>query len=372
MLLPAAILALASFQDAPPASPPAAAPAKNDRVVARVPGSFLHVAMDIPGYTTDQRNATILRRIYGEKGVFVGAIPSKLTAIELLASKADKEGKTDEAWRNDNLADSGTHWKEFEAAGFACGELALMLDGSGSHDFHAFFVRAGYQFDLHVGEAMTNERKETITRETFAKMAETLRFAVVRRGTWEQMPEAALDVMHQAISRKDGWKAWLEERTKEASGDYATQFAAAELSRHFGAPPAELMPLYARAIEILEKKVAAKEQLSAKENLALAASEDGLALALLDSNEPEKAIPHLDRAVAVAQDLTAPIRAGVIYNLACAHARLGHEEIAIARMIESESQQPGAFVRARADKDFDPIRKSQKFQDILNGDRVNH
>lgn len=371
MLLIAAIL-LVSVQDAPPATPPEVVPAKKDTIVARVRGSFLHIAIDIPGFTTDERNARILGRIFGERGVLVGAVPSKLTSIELLADKVDKETKTDEAWRNENLADSGARWNEFEGAGLSCGELSMMLDGSGSHDYHAFFVRGGYQFDLHVGESLTSERRETITREALVKMLETLRFAVVRRGTWEQMPEATLDVMHQAIIRKEGWKAWLKERSEAASDDYATQFAAAEVSRHFGVPVGEQIPFYRRTIEILDAKIAAKEQLSAKENLALATSEDGFALALLDSGEPEKAIPHLERALQVAHDLTAPIRAGVTYNLACAHARLGHEEIAIARLIESESTQPGALNRARVDKDFDTIRQSKRLQDILSGDRVNH
>lgn len=361
MLLAAAFL-LASVQGAPPA--------QKDTVVGRVPGSFLHVAIGIPGFTLDDRNATILRKIFGDRGVLIGAVPSKLASIELLAGKVVKETQTDESWRDENLADSGTRWKEFEAAGTACGELSMMIDGSGSHDFHAFFVRGGYQFDLHVGETTTAERKETITKGDFVKMLETVRFAVVRRGTWEQMPEVTLDVMHQAITHKGGWKTWLKERSEAANDDYATQFAAAETSRHFEAPVEEQIPFYRRTIEILDARLTVTQPLSAKENLALAASEDGFAIALLDSGEPEKALPHLERALRVAQDLTAPIRAGVAYNLACAHARLGHEEHAIAKLIESESMQPGAIARARTDTDFDKIRPSKSFQAILNTDRV--
>ncbi|MFN0007279.1 MAG: TPR end-of-group domain-containing protein [Planctomycetota bacterium] len=361
MLLATAIL-LASAQDAPPA--------KKDTVVRRVPGSFLHVAIDIPGFTTDDRNAKILAKIFGDRGVLVGAVPSKLASVELLASPAGEPAQTDERWRDENLADSGTRWKQFEAAGTACGELSMMIDGSGSHDFHSFFVRGGFQFDLHVGETTTKERQETITKEDFVKMLESLRFAVVRRGTWEQMPEAALDVMHQAILRKDGWKAWLKERSEAAKDDYATQFAAAEVSRHFGAPFEEQIPLYLRTIEILDARPPDAKPLSAKEALALAASEDGLAIAFLDSGAPEKALPHLERALKVAHDLTAPIRAGVAYNLACAHARLGHEEHAVAKLIESENMEPGAFFRARTDKDFDKIRQSKPFQALLNTERA--
>jgi tetratricopeptide (TPR) repeat protein len=184
------------------------------------------------------------------------------------------------------------------------------------------------------------------------------------------MPDAALEAMHQALSRKDGWKAWWKERAEASKLDYATQFAVAEVARHSGATAKEQIPHYWRAVEILDARLAASSPLSAKENLALAACEDGLALALLDSNDPERALPHLERALRVAQDLTAPVRAGVAYNLACAHARLGHEEHAIAKLLESESQEPGAIVRARADKDFDKLRQSKTFQSVLNTERV--
>ena len=371
MLLLSAIL-LVSLQGATPGTPLPVVPAEKDTVVARVPGSFLHVAIDIPGFTTDERNAKILARIFADRGVLVGAIPSKLTSIELIATKLGQETKTDEAWRDENLKDSGAHWDEFDAAGFACGEISMSLDGSGSHDVHAFFVRGGYEFDLHMGETTTGERKEALSRDGFVKMLGTLRFAVVRRGTWEQMPQATLDVMHQAINRKDGWKPWLKERAESARDDYATQFAAAEVSMHFGAPAGELMPYYQRTIEILDARRTPTAPLSAPETLALAASEDGLGIALLDAGEPEKAILHFKRALEVAHDLTAPIRAGVTYNLACAHARLGHEEIAITLLLDAEDAQPGALTRASNDKDFDKLRQSKRFLEILSGKRDDH
>jgi tetratricopeptide (TPR) repeat protein len=132
------------------------------------------------------------------------------------------------------------------------------------------------------------------------------------------------------------------------------------------------LPLYQRVIEIFQPRVEAKAILTAPENLALAASEDGLALALLDSDRTKEAIPHLERAFQVARDLTAPTRGGILYNLACAHARLGNAAVAIEKLIEAESQQSGCLARAHTDKDFDPIRESKRFQDLLNGDRGNY
>ena len=101
----------------------------------------------------------------------VGAIPSKLASVELLAEKDEKGPTTDEKWRSLNLDDSGVRWNLFDGTGAACGELSVMMDGSGSHEFHAFFVRGGYRFDLHASEALSAERKGDFTREAFARMA---------------------------------------------------------------------------------------------------------------------------------------------------------------------------------------------------------
>jgi hypothetical protein len=367
-----ASLFLASItQESVPATPPPL-PTRDDTIVARVPGSFLHVAIDIPEFSTENRNAAILKRIFGDRGVIIGAIPSRLVAIEVLAEREPDLKATNESWRTDNLSGSGARWNEFDAAGTACADLGVMLDGSGSHDYHAFFVRAGHRFDLHVGESTAKDRESVFSRASFVEILESVRMAVVRRGTWQQMPPGSITLMDEAIRRQNGWRALLLERMEAAQDDYAVWFGAAELSRHFELPPAELLPLYQRVIEIFQPRVEAKAILTAPENLALAASEDGLALALLDSDRTKEAIPHLERAFQVARDLTAPTRGGILYNLACAHARLGNAAVAIEKLIEAESQQSGCLARAHTDKDFDPIRESKRFQDLLNGDRGNY
>ncbi|MFN0009495.1 MAG: TPR end-of-group domain-containing protein [Planctomycetota bacterium] len=363
MLLSISLILLQS----PPPAPAAAAPVvqKGERqsaVIARLPGSFVHIRLEIPGFTEDDRNAKILKNLLGERAVIAGAIPAAFTSFEVMADREKDSKLTNEQWRDQNLEGSGSRWKEFDAAGMACGEHTAMIDGSGSHDLHAFAVLGGYRIDVHAGESLTATRKAAFTREEFTRILETLRLAVVRRGAWHQMPDEALDLMNSALRRAD-WRAWMDELAKKTPDDYAIPFATAELLRHEEAPPAEPIPYYTRAIELL----AAKKGATAKETLAYATCEDGLALALLDSNEPAKAIPHLEKGLAIAGDLTAPVRGGIAYNLACAHARLGHEDEAVARLLESEGWAPGALQRAKIDKDFDSIRKSVKFQRALVG-----
>jgi hypothetical protein len=368
MLLALPILLLQAAHPPPGQTPAAPVAAPSDVVVAGVQGSFLQVRMEIPGLKADERHALIVRNALAERCVFVGALPELLALVDVSAEKETGKPLTSAQWRDENFFGSGTSWKLFEASGMACGEMSMMIEGSGSHDLHAFLVRGGYRFDIHASESLTTARGFKLTREAFTTWLASLRLAVVRRGTWDQMPAPAIELMSSAFQRPTEWKSWLDERAKASPEDYAVPFAAAELLRYFESPPAEQLPAYTRAIELL----AARKEPSLPEKLAHATSEDGLAIALLDSGEAEKAIPHLERGLVIAAKLTAPVRAGLTYNLACAHARLAHEEVAIARLLESESLMPGAVQRARKDKDFDPIRQSQRFQDLMNGDRGNH
>ena len=73
-----------------------------------MPGSFLHLAIDIPGFTTAERNAVVLRQVFGNRGVLIGAVPAQLTSIEILADEEKNPEATDEKWREENLSGSGT------------------------------------------------------------------------------------------------------------------------------------------------------------------------------------------------------------------------------------------------------------------------
>ncbi len=85
----------------------------------------------------------------------------------------------------------------------------------------------------------------------------------------------------------------------------------------------------------------------------------------------EKALPHLESALKIAGNLTAPVRAAIQYDQARVHARLGHAELAIELIRKSECETPGALDRARVDKEFEAMRKSTELQDLFRGDRNN-
>jgi tetratricopeptide (TPR) repeat protein len=181
------------------------------------------------------------------------------------------------------------------------------------------------------------------------------------------MPAAALELMNGSFRRPDDWKAWLDEQER-AKPDYVVPFARAELLRFLEGKPEDQISAYRRAVELLE----AKKDQGATDRLAHAASEDGLALALLDSGDAEKAGPHLESALKIAGNLTAPVRGAILYDQARVQSRLGNADRAIELLKKSEGEDTGAVARARVDKEFESIRSSKGFQELLGGDRLNH
>jgi hypothetical protein len=355
---------------ASPAPSVAAPSAAASDVLGRVPNTRLFLRLDVPGFTKDDRTAKILQQALGLRGVIIGAIPDQLALLQVIVDKETDKHITDAEWRDLNLEGGGGSWKYFETGGLSCGETTVMMEGSGSHDYHGFTVRGGHRIDLSLSESLSDKHAPNVPRELFDRLVKSFRLGLVRLGTWNQMPAAALDFMDAAFKRTDDWKNWFDEQQKAKPEDYAVPFAKAEVLRFYESKPEEQIPAYARAIEIL----AAKKDCTAADRLAHAASEDGMALAFLEKSEAsevEKALPHLESALKIAGNLTAPVRAAIQYDQARVHARLGHAEIAIDLIKKSESEDPGAIDHARVDKEFEAMRKSAPLQELFRGDRGN-
>jgi hypothetical protein len=326
------------------------------------------VRLDVPGFTGDERHARALRGALGPRGVFVGVIPADGANFELVIDKEPEKQPhmTDAEWRDFNLKDAGAAWKYFEGAGFLCGEASLFFEGSGSHDLHAFTVRAGQRINVHMSESWDAAHKPHLTRPAFLAIASTFRLGALRVGAWSDQPPQAIDAMDRALQSAD-WGARLLELAKENPGDFAIPLAAAELAVAFERPAAEPIESYAKAIEIL----AAKKELEAAERFALVLCEEGLGLALSATKDREKSVAHFDRAQKLAESLPARIRSAVLVDRARAEARLGHAETALERLQEAEKIEAGAILRTLHDKDLAPVRELPWFKNFLSGDRDN-
>jgi len=341
------------------------APPPSNEVVARIGNTPLHARLEIPGFTQDQRAAKALQQALGGRGILVGAIPDRSAMVVLIVDKENEKRLDDLEWRDANLKGSGTEWKYFESHGMPCGEASILVDGSGSHDFHAFAVRAGYRFDLNLSESLERSKPGNLGRAQFEELVDTFRLGLVRLGTWNQMPAVVMDRMDAALRQGGRWDAYLAELARSNREDYTIPFARAEMLRFhrtgLGEQPAE----YARAAKLL----AAERDMDARERLAYAACEHGHGLALLDGGNGLESLEHFQAALKIARDLTAPARAEIGYDLARAHARLGHVVPAVDRLLEAEAQHPGALGRARMDPDFDEVRPTKAFSELFQGKR---
>jgi tetratricopeptide (TPR) repeat protein len=361
----------------PQSPPPAAAPtaqqaaSTSNDLIAPVPGTKLTVRLDVPGFTGEERHAAALKQALGPRGIFVGVLPAEGANLELVIEKEPEKQPhmSDAAWRDFNLKDAGAAWKYFEGQGFLCGEASLNFEGSGSHDLHAFAVRAGQRIDLHMSESWDATRKPRLTRSRFLAVASTFRLAAVRFGAWSDQPPQAIDAMDRALQSLQGagWQDALAETAKASPGDFAIPLAAAELARAFDRPVAESIESYSKAIEIL----AAKKEPDAVERFARVLGEEGLALALADAKDREKALAHFERAQKLAESMPARIRSAILFDRARAETRLGHAETALEHLREADRIESGAIVRAINDKDFAPVRELPWFKMFLSGDRDN-
>ena len=349
-----------------PAPPPAV---ESSELVGCVPGTRLFARLDVPGFTTEERHAQIMKQALGPRGIFVGVMQNEQANLELVIEKEPEEQPpmTDAEWRDFNLLDAGSSWKSFDSAGLLGGEAFLMFEGSGQHDLHGFAVRGGYRIDLHVGESWDAKRPPRISRARFVEIASTFRLALVRVGTWKEMPPRALELMDQALQKDATWRAYLEDLAKATPDDYAIHFAAAEVGRFLGEPGAKQAEDFRRAIE----RLAAKKDLDAADRLAHVACEHGLAQIALEAKDPKAVGVHFDAAQKASEDLSPGVRAAVLYDRACAEGRLGRPESALERLKEAESIRPGALQLAIHEKDLAAVRELPWFKNFLDGDRSN-
>lgn len=369
LLLVVSILQSALQATAPtPAPKPAPAPPPSE-LIATIPGTKLLVRLEVPGFTTEERHAQAMKQALGPRGVFVGVLTEEQASLELVVDKeSDMKGHmTDAEWRDFNLKDSGSLWKYFDAPGMLGGEATLVFEGSGSHDFHVFTVRAEHLFDLHLSESFDAKRQPRISRARFLEIAATLRLAIVRYGTYGAMPPHLIEVVDQALQRTETRAAYLADLAKASPDDYAIPLAAGEVARALGRPAAEQIEGYAKAVQLL----AAKTDLAATDRIAQVLAEVGLAVACLDAADPEKVLPHFDAAQKIAADLPPAYHGGVLFDRACAEARLGHTEAALERLKEASKIEPASMQRALHEKDLAAVRELPWFKNYLTGDRDN-
>lgn len=344
---------------------PATPAAKTDVVVVRVPSTHLHLRVEIPGFENDKRTTDIMRKSLGDKALLFGSIKSLGTNITCIIEPEGEVHLTSAQRREKALAHDESKPTFFEVGDVACSEARWMVERiSGLHALHAFVVAGGYAFDLSFSASIEPGRPDKLTREYFEQVVRSIRFALVRRGTWDDLPGEVIDLMSETAFCLPTWIDCMEHRTKERADDWAVHFVMAEMLKHVGAPEKAQAEAYARAITLLE----VRKDPPRLERFVRVLAEDGLGLALADMDKVAESIPHFRKGYDVASELDVPARAGLAYNLACSYARVADGEKAVEFLKKAVAVDGSYLKRATEDRDFAKVREDKTFQDLLRGD----
>lgn len=336
------------------------APAIDAEVVSgRVAGTSIGFALSVNDFPRDDVGLTALRKTYGETAVWRGLRQPGDTTVNIITV----HGKihTSAEWRDIILGNKKVGAGLFDIDGTACAEQVRELTFPyRSVGWHAYVTAHDACVDVH---AFTTAKGDElgITKDEFEKIVKSVRFAIVRRGAWNDFSERYLELSRQALASDDGI-AWLKEQLASApKDDRAAALALAEHMMEAKADPAELV----KAFTLAAAPSASAEKPSAKLVFARALALDGLGVASLQLGKPEEALARLleSRELGTTASLTA--RAGIAYDLAAAYAANKDVEHAMQQLKIAVALEPIWLGFAARDSLFDAVRAEPAFAEFV-------
>lgn len=333
-------------------------------MVFRASGTYLNLKVELDGFETDVKGFDALRKRYRDFAVAYGHVVPKDVTFSILSSLDETGDGTSVEWRKRTLANTLTGAGVFEVQGIACSEhIREIGDPFVQTSWHAFALAGDRVFDLHVN-FIAEKDKPLLARADFERMVAGTRFAIVRRGTWDELSAPTLALMHEHLAQGPGGLAALRERARAADATPSVHFALAELARArtTGAPaPAELLELH-RAAATAAASVA---QPSAHDTFERAVALDGEGIALLDLDRPQDALVPLASARDLLGSTASTARGPIAYDLACAQARAGDAKSALATLAQAVALDERFRAQAAADKDFASLKDDAAFVELV-------
>jgi hypothetical protein len=364
MILDALLLAL---QTPAAQAQPARAPAEA-RVFA-VPGTDVQVRAALPGLIDVPERLAGLRKAQGEMLLYACDLGSPDVRVMLRGGPAATLPA--EEWRRLGLGERNAGAGLFVVGRAACSELIRSLNPPYRDvDRQAFVVVAGAMVNLQV-VALEHTDPEALGRGGFGALVEGLRYAVVRRGSWEDRPQRWLDLSHEACLRADG-VAWLAEQAAAEKAGWIEHLALAE---HATALRDATVDVAAHA-EAARVHLAALEKPGRPERSALMLAQDlqGLALAhegdgKQDDAHQREALAHAEEhlrdALSIAKELGGVAEAGITADLALLRAA-AHDAEGCAELLDAAfAQDPGLKARLVHDPLLDPVRNDERVAPLL-------
>jgi tetratricopeptide (TPR) repeat protein len=342
------------------------------------------VRLDVADLRVADRESPSMRTRYGDRAVIVGTIDPGDAALSLVTIVADGNPTSAERRELAMKGVEGEH-ERFEVDGVACVQSTHdLVEGLREVSMRAFPNAAGQAFELAVS-SVTGPDRVAFERAAFEEVVSSLRFAWLRRGVFGDYPPAVIETMHAHLhgdvpvleARLDVLLERLGKiaRGEEPAPEPAVDFAYAELLSRLEHPIEGITAIYDRVISTLHRASPADAR-SAQDRLLLALSEEGSGRLYVRDHDfgsghellagrLETGIRCFWRALGQAQSLRPEFRAGITYNLACAHALVPDGENALKRLAEAIEIDPAYRDLAREDPDFRLLRADERFQELV-------
>jgi hypothetical protein len=303
-----------------------------------------------------------LTKRFGDRGVYAGKLPDKKTTVKV--ATAYGEMNTPKEWRDRLLGDQIVGAGQFDVGSFACTEHSHDLEPPFAElGWHAFMTAGDTVFDFTLF-TLRNGDESPVKKADFVTIVKGARFAVLRLGGWDEMPEAVLTRMQSAFEheREKGdtsGAAWLAGQC--APGDWACALAAEEVGLHEKMDAAKRLELCDSVIADLGKAGSRGKT----EEFALLTAHSGRALALRDAGKFDDALAAVTKAQDEAGAHGTTATSTLAYDLATIQAGRKDVAAAVAALKQAIAVNPDWRAFAIHDASFQPIGTDKSLYALL-------
>jgi hypothetical protein len=322
-----------------------------DDVVARMSTTGMAVALEIPGCRADEAVMKGLTRRMNDRGLYAGKLPDNKTTVKVVTAYGEMNSAKE--WRDRLLGDQIVGAGQFDVGAVACTEHSHDLEPPFAElGWHAFMTAGDTVFDFTLF-TLRNGDDSPVKKADFERIVKGARFAVLRLGGWDEMPEAVLTHMQSAFAhdgeKGDGGAAWLAGQCKP--GDWACALAAEEVGLHEKMDAAKRLELCDSAIADLGKLASPGKT----EEFAALTAESARAIALRDQGKFDDALAAVTKAQGAAATRGVIAKSALVYDLATIQAGKKDAGAAVTALKKAIEGNPDWRAYATHDPSFMPI-----------------
>lgn len=318
----------------------------------------VQVRLPLPGWTADDARLALLRKTGGEHVLAAGLLGPDGVRVTIVGGPAP--GMTGDECRKGALGERLLGMGLATIAGYETAQTIRQLNPPyREFDRHAFLLGAGALTHVQV-IALEKEDPEKFGDAGFRAILDGARFAVVRRGTWDDLPPRYLELSHAAAVRADGLE-WLRAAAVAPTAGWIEKLVAFEHAQAARSTEPFVMELGAA----VRAELAAKPERTRAETIGLLLAEDGLGLVQVRTGDVDAAEPHLLSALELAKHFDARTRGGVLAALACLSAAKKDTDSAVAFLSQANAEDPAVRYRLMREPLLDPVREDPRAVELL-------